>query len=80
MQRLRPILRALWRRFERECVGMCSMNVVCEGVGIGAAKVVVKMVVATGKRKERSDEDAMLSSVLGIGTIKQNCASSNVHG
>jgi hypothetical protein len=70
MHRLMPILRALWPRFERECGGICSMNVVCEGVGIGAAKVVVKMVDATSKRKERSDESAMLSSVLGIDTIK----------
>ena len=46
------------------------MNVVCEGVGIGAAKVVVKMVDATSKRKERSEESAMLSSVLGVDTIK----------
>lgn len=67
MQRLIPIWRELWPRLDSECVVICLMNVVCEVVGIGEASVDVKMVDDKSRKKERSDERAMLFKVvLGI--------------
>ena len=64
MQRLIPILRELWPRFDNECVVICSMNVVCELVGIGEASVEEKRVDDKSKRKERSEDGAILIKVV----------------